>query len=289
MPVLTEGWYVDGVSVEEYGAVLETRDGWDDVPAMRGSNAVLLGRHGTSWRRKRYEPGVKSLTVGVHGADTSTWAAPATGAAQRALYERNLDSLLRMFAPRHRLLDVVRVHADGSKRHADCEVTSAFAPSVQGQSYGQVSIELGVPGTFWEDADATSHRLSYDVAAGGEQAVEAFSFSGQTGYCTDATVVVTGPCSTVSVYDTETGSGFAYPSAIGAGQTLTVDSGAFTAVLDDGTPASVLTDLTLTSSPVLLEISPAPFSYRGPTLTVTTTGAGSGFAVVVTGRRKWLR
>jgi hypothetical protein len=101
--------------------------------------------------------------------------------------------------------------------------------------------------------------------------------------------VVTGPCTTVSVVDTDTGSGFAYGTPLGAGDTLTVDSGAFTAVVDDGSPASVLTDLTLTSSPTLLEISPAPYEYRGPTLTVTATGTSGDFNVVFVGRRKWLR
>jgi hypothetical protein len=285
--VKAEGWYVDGVSVEAYGTVLEDRNGWDDVPGMRGDNITLLGRHGQTWRRKRYDAGRKTLTIGVHGCNTTTWAVPNTGAKQRALYEKNLDALLRMFAPRHRLLDVERVHANGDRRRADCEVTSAFTPDIAGDSYGQVSVELAVPGAFWEDVDALSHRLAYDVAAGGTQTCEVYSLAGQTGYCTDAQIGVLGPCTTVTVRDVQTGSGFTYGDGLAGGQVLLVDSGAFTADVNGG--PSVLTDLTLHSSPTLLEIGPAASTTRGPELLVTTTGAAAGFGVIVTGRRKWLR
>lgn len=289
MATLAEGWYVGGVSVEDFGTVLEDREGWDDVPGMRGGNVVLLGRHGESWRRKRFEPGRKVLTIGVHGADTTTWVAPATNALQRAAYEANLDGLLRLLAPRHATVTVTRVHANGDQRQAECEVVSQIVPKISGQSYGQVQVEFAVPGTFWEDVDAITHALAYDVSAGGEQDCEVYSLAGQTGYCSDGVVVVTGPCSTVSVVDEQTGSGWSYGSALGSGERLTVDSGAFTAVYNDGADHDVLTSLVLTTAATLLEVSPAPYSYQGPNLAVTTSGASGAMGVTFTGRRKWVR
>ena len=210
---------------------------------------------------------------------------PSTPKGMRAAYEENLDALLRVFAPRHRLLSVERVHANGDRRRADCEVVSALTPAALGLTAGRVSIELVVPGAFWEDVDATTHNLNYDVATGGEQDLEVYSLAGQTAPCADPTVVVTGPCSTVAVHDTETGSGFTYSSALGGPDTLTVNASAFTAVVGS---TSVLADLVLADQQ-LLEISPASTGTRGPYLTVATTGASAGFTVSVTARRKWLR
>jgi hypothetical protein len=293
---LTEGWYVDGVRLDRYAVVdddngvsLDDRAGWDDIPGLRGENVTLLGRHGDLWRRKKYGPGRKTLNLTVHGTTgVDGWTVPATSRLQRAAYEANLDALLRLFAPRHRLLSVERVHANGDRRQADCEVTSVIAPEPVGMTAGRISVELAVPGSFWEDVDATSYRVAFDVAVGGSQDLEVYSLAGQTAPCADPVVVVTGPCTSVAVHDTDTGSGWTYSSAIGAGDTLTVDAGEFTAVLDDGSPASVITGLVLADQQ-LLEVVPAPATDRGPEVTVTAAGVSSGFTVVFTTRRKWLR
>ena len=50
------------VRLDDHGVIIEDRNGWDDVAAMRGSNTTLLGRHGTAWRRKRYDEAKKTLT-----------------------------------------------------------------------------------------------------------------------------------------------------------------------------------------------------------------------------------
>lgn len=292
---LAEGWYIDGVRLDRYAVVddhngvsIDDRAGWDDTPGMRGGNITLLGRHGELWRKKTYGPGRRTLNLTVHGTGADGWSVPATDRLQRAAYEEALDALLRIFAPRHRLLSVERVHANGDRRQADCEVTSVIAPEALGMTAGRLSVELVIPGSFWEDVDAVSYRLPYNVVTGGSQDLEVYSLAGQTAPCADAVVTITGPCSTVQVHDTEIGSGFTYSVAISAGQTLTVDAGAFTAILDDGTPASVITDLELADQQ-LLEIVPAPAIDRGPEVTVVTTGATSGFSVVFETRRKWLR
>ena len=36
-----EGWWVDGVHIEDHGTVVD-RAGWDDIPGMRGENVVLV-------------------------------------------------------------------------------------------------------------------------------------------------------------------------------------------------------------------------------------------------------
>jgi hypothetical protein len=85
-----------------------------------------------------------------------------------------------------------------------------------------------------------------------------FSLIGQTAPCADPVVTITGPCTSVTVRDTETGSGFTYATSMSGADTLVVDAGAFTAVLNPtGANTSVLTGVTMYDAQ-LLEIVPAP-------------------------------
>jgi len=279
-----EGWYIDGTPLEEFGRVIENRDGWDDTPPLRGENVVLLGRHGESPRRMKYGPGRKTLAVAVHGVNED-WTAPSEPGPQRALYEKNLDGLLRLIRPRPGMIPVLRVYADGSRRTALCQVINALTPSTNPHeyTYGQVSFELNVPGSFWLDEDARTYRLPYDVAGPDVQTVEAYSLAGGTAPCSDAVVTITGPCDSISVRDAENGSGFSYGPLDGS-DTLVVDAGAFSAVRN-ATP--VLTDLTIYDE--LLELSAAPTENRGPAVTISAPGKGPAFRVVIEARRAWLR
>jgi hypothetical protein len=287
-----EGWWIDGVRLDRWGVVnddngviLSDRKGWDDTPGVRGSNTVLLGAHGESWRRKKFGPGRKTLAITVNGTGAYGWDVPATGILQRAAYEEALDALLRLFSKRHEPLSVERVHANGDRRQADCEVVTVITPEAIGDTAGRMTVELSVHGGFWEDTDATTHALQYDVAGANSQDCEVYSLAGQTAPCADPVIVVTGPCTTLSVTDTETGEGFSYATALSGADTLTVDAGAWTA-LNGAT--SVITDLVL-SGQQILEIVPAPADNRGPTVTVNAPGATAGFTVTLTTRRKWLR
>ena len=285
MALLTEGWYIDGVRLDDHGVIIEDRNGWDDVAGMRGSNVTLLGRHGTAWRRKRYDEAKKVLTISVNGVGADGWSIPETGRKQRALYEQNLDVLLRLLSPRHRMLRVERVHANGDRRQADCEIVSALTPDTFGDTYGQISLELVVPGVFWEDVDPTGHRVPYNGALGGTQVVEVYSLAGQTAPCGDPIVAITGPATSISVHDTLTGSGFTYADPLVGGEVLTIDAGAFTALKG---ATSVLTALTLADQQIL-ELAPAPAVTRGPDVTIVGAGTSAATSIVFTTRRKWLR
>lgn len=283
--MLPEGWYIDGVPLDDFGTLVESRVGWDDTPAARGENTVLPGFHGAAWRRKRFEQGRKTLTVGVHGCIDENFTIPAEESDQRAAYEASLDGLLRLITPRHRLVEVQRVHPDGTRHRADCEVVNRIEPATMGNTYGKVQFELIIPSAFFEDVDPQTYELAYDTGGADEQAVEVFSLSGQTAPCSDAVLTVTGGCTSLTIVDEESGSGFAYTDGVGVGEELVVDAGAFSAELDG---VSVLTDLDLFTGE-LLEISPAPSAVRGPRLVVTAAGSDGAFSVTLVTRRKWLR
>ena len=277
-----EGWYIDGVALAEHAQV-EDYGGWDDTPAVRGDDVTLLGRHGDLWRRKRYGPGRKALRMVVVGTGPDGQI-PHAGTAQRAAYESHLDEVLRLLAPRHRPLEVVRVYADGTRRVAQCDVVTAIAPEPIGLCAGRITVELSIPGAFWADVDATTYRMPLTTTTG-PQVVEAFGLSGQTAPCQDAVVAVTGPVVGVSVHDSLTGSGWSWPGTLVPGQVLVVDSGDWSATVDG---ASVLPDIAMQGQ-VLLEVSPAPSASRGPDLVVQWGGATTSSSMTVTTRRRWVR
>lgn len=282
-----EGWYADGEPFERFGTVIEDQSGWFDTPAVRGDDAVLAGRHGRLWRPKKYDIGRVPMLVGIHGANDD-WTVPSEGSQQRALFEANLNSFLRVIGVRHRLISVERVHPTDAgtapRRRADCEVINTITPQMAGFTYGRVSFEWVVPAAFFEDVDPTTYRLRYDTAGTAEQVVEVYSLVGQTGYCADSITTVTGPCTTVAVRDAETGAGWSYGPLV-AGEELIVDAGAFTAEVDG---VSVITDLGIDSGNGLLEIAPAPSESQGPSVIVTATGVDEDFTVSMVTRRKWL-
>lgn len=284
---MIEGWYVDGVPLGSMGTVIEDQSGWHDSPGMRGDDDVLAGQHGVRWRPKKFGPGVVPMLVGIHGA-TSDWSVPAAGSEQRALFERNLEDFLRRVVRADRLRLVERVHAQRSgstpRRQALCQVSGEITPQMSGFTYGLVSFEFRVPGVFWSDVDPTSQLLPFSVSGPSTQEVEVFALAGQTGYCADSVITVSGPCTSVQVVDAETGKGWLWPSALSAGQSLVVDSGAFTAEVDG---SDVLVPMVF-DGPNLLEIGPAPSESRGPAVLVAAPGAGPGFSVSATTRRKWL-
>lgn len=283
---MAEGWTIGGVPLETIARTIDSREGWDDTPEVRGEDVTLLGRHGTVFRRKRYGPGRKTITLTLHGTD-ETGAVPAARSEQRRRYEAALDGVLRLVAHRSAPVLAERTYADGTARRALVECRQALAPVIVNDNVGRVVLELTVPGSFFEDSDATTYRLPATTSAT-LQRLEAYGLVGQTAPCADPVVVVAGPCTAVTIRDTATGSGWSWAGSLLIGQTLTVDAGAYTAVLDDGTPASVITDLA-TFDGQILEISPAPSDVRGPSLDVTWAGATSASSIVMTTRRKWLR
>jgi hypothetical protein len=283
-----EGWYIDGVYLSDLGTLLEPRDGWDDTPAVRGDNAILLGYDGVAWREKLYDAGRKMINIGIHGADWDgfQWLVPATGSAQRALYEANLDALLRVIGRRDRPLLVERIYPDGARRRAQCEVTGQITPVTNGNTYGQVQFELIVLSAFWEDTEELTSRLTYSTAGPDQQRLEVYSLQGQTAACSDAELTITGPCTSVSVADETTGRGFTFATPMIGGDELVVQPGGKFAATLNGT--SVITDVAFTG-PTLMKISPAPSPNEGPSILVDAPGAASGFKVTIRSRGKYLR
>jgi hypothetical protein len=283
-----EGWYIDGVYLADLGTLIEPRDGWDDTPPVRGDNVTLLGYDGAGWREKLHDVGRKMITLGIHGADWDgfQWLVPATGSAQRAKYEANLDALLRVIGVRHRPLVVERIYPDGARRRAECEVTGAITPATTGNSYGQVQFELVVLSAFWEDVEELTTRLPYTVGGPAVQRVEVYSLQGQTAACADAEVTIHGPCTSVSILDETTGRGFTYPASLGSGDVLVVQPGGKFAATLNGTSVITAVDFT---GPTLLKISPAPSPDEGPAVIVDAAGATSGLRIVVRSRGKYLR
>lgn len=290
-PIVTdvpgEGWWIDGVYLGDIGTQMFA-DGWDDVAQARGENAQLLGLDGASFRPKLRDVGTKTIQMGVHGArwDGYQWIMPGSETAQRALYESNLDTLLRLIGVSFRELEVQRIYPDGSRRRAKCEVTGQITPSRKADSYGEVQFTLIVLGGIWEDVDDLTSKLAYKVTGANSQTLEVFSLEGQTAACADAEVTVHGPCTSVTITDAQTGLGCTYPSSLSSSDVLVIQPGGAFKATKNGT--NVITAMQF-SGARLLRISPAPDASTGPSVVVNAPGKGAQFAVTVRSRAKWLR
>jgi hypothetical protein len=290
-PIVTdvpgEGWWIDGVYLGDLGTMV-LADGWDDVAQSRGENQQLLGIDGAAFRPKLRDVGSKTIQMGVHGAnwDGYQWIIPGSTTAQRALYEANLDRLLRLIGTTHRELLVERIYPDGSKRRAKCEATGQITPARQADSYGEIQFQLNVLGGVWEDVDEITSTLAYKVAGPNAQTLEVFSLIGQTAACADAEVTIHGPCSSVSIVDAETGLGCTYPASLSSSDVLVIQPDGRFAITKNGT--SVITAVSFSGNR-LLRISPAPNDSTGPSVIVTAPGKGAQFSVTVRSRAKWLR
>lgn len=282
-----EGWWIDGVYLADIGTFMG-KEGWDDTAAARGENQELLGIEGVAWREKLLGAGQIPITLGIHGArwDGFQWLVPDRASAERALYEANLDRLLRLIGRRNREIVAMRVYPDGSRRQCRAEVTPSITPQMTGDAFGQVQFVLTVLGGVMEDVDQITSRLAYRVTGPDTQTLEVFSLEGQTASCADAEVTVYGPCTSVSIVDAETGRGVSYPAALSSSDVLVIQPDGRFAATKNGT--SVITSVQFSGSR-LLRLSPAPDRSTGPSVIVNAPGKSAGFQVTVRSRSKWLR
>src|SRR3954466_10889077 len=101
-------WEIDGVALSTLAFNVVTRAAGWKVPAKRGENLTIPGRHGAQWLpNKPFEQGSLALTMWVNGA-TEDGLLPT----ERSSYQQcrdNLDKLTALFAQSHRLLEVTQI------------------------------------------------------------------------------------------------------------------------------------------------------------------------------------
>lgn len=270
-----ESWQVDGYFLSSYAHDIQTWNGLDDVPDQVTYDSVIPQRDGIIPGTTFFGPGRKLVSMIVSTSDATTGYDPTDINEKRQNYDKNLDTLTRIFY-RRKLLDVRRTLSDGSTRQAMCRVVAGIQPSLLGLAAGTLAFELQLPYSFWQDVSNIS-SVNYAPALG----VNVAEFADATAPMRDLQYVITGPITNAKVTDVETGAWFQVNVALAGGQTATLDAGAMT-VAGSATAANVTHDgdarwLTLNPS-----ISGALVNFEGS----GTTGA-TGLQIV--GKRKFLR
>lgn len=273
-------WTVDGVALNTTARMLELPEGVDTTAGLRGDNLTVPGRHGRVWRPKRYDEANRVLRMWATGNDEAT-------------LEANLDALIAMFTVRHRLLDVRRTRADGVTRQMFAEAVDVLDPRIllayPYNGYLELNVALRTPGAFWQDVATSDFTSPAGLTLPSTVAVT--TLAGGTAPIDDAVIVVRGPIANPTVTDVS-GASVTLAGTLANGTDWQVDSSAWTsktgAALGFGAGGTDALAATTHTDARMLPITPAGAS--SPQLTLSGTGGvGAATALLVRGRRKFLR
>jgi hypothetical protein len=104
-------WIVDGVDLSTLAWNVTNRSAGWKVPAKRGENLVIPGRHGAQWvPNKPYDQGEIVLSMWAQGSN-SDGTLPTDGDMRKKCRD-NLDKLSGLFGQASRLLDIVQVSSN---------------------------------------------------------------------------------------------------------------------------------------------------------------------------------
>lgn len=252
------------------------------VPARRGDNLVIPGRHGAlKLPRKLFTTGEIILSMRILGHDPDQ-PFPTGSAAPQEFHDR-ADQVLRLFTAEQITIDHGR--PDGSIRRAVGEVTDVLdlTRSGNGESAGKLSVSIELTDPFWSDlfsVTAGPHLFS----TGGTQALT--GFAGATAPM-DELVVTFGPGSNPQLTQPSSGYLLAYDGVISSGRELQVNSGTWSVGSGSGTAWTPdVTKLRFGPESRFFTLQPEPGGVA-PTVRVTHTGGGQ-MSVTLSGKRKYL-
>jgi hypothetical protein len=279
-----ESWTVDGQNLSQFAFDIQTYDGLDVTPDLKGEDVDIPQSHGVLPVTNYFREGHKAVSMIVSTADPATGVVPQNINDQRVNFDKNLDSLLKIFY-RRKLLNVVRTLSDGSQRTALCKVVSGIQPTTLGLASGQVSFDLMLPYSFWRDVGNTVQTIA--IANGAAEVLYFNQFDAATAPMSDLQYTIQGPLTNPKLTDLETGAWVQYTAAaMAAGQTLRLDAGYMTITGGGGLATPSLTTITHGGDPRWLTAVP---SIDGIKIQVDATGVAAGASLTVTGKRAFLR
>lgn len=248
------------------------------VPARRGDNVVVPGRHGTiRTPNKYYTDADLVVPMWVLGVDRATGVAPAD--TYRALHD-NIDVLLKVFATPTVLL--LRDRGDGYPRVAAAE--PMLEPVVverqrSAPAAAKVAVALNLFGAFWADQSSVTQPITGPSGT----TVELDAFAAATAPMSDLTVTFTGPVNNpLLIHGAKT---LQYHGAINEGQRLVINTEHWQLTPGAGDPWSPdLRQIEFFPGPTYFELDPAT---PGFSVQFAHTGGGSA-SCQITGPRRYL-
>lgn len=229
---MPEHWLVDGYDISNYAFNISKVA--LAVPELRGDHTTLPQRSGVIPRYNRsYEAGEIALSMWVIGADVDG-SIPAVRSARRALFERNLDTLLTLFHHQSSFITLYKQNivpggtGTMETRWARATVTgSTSVETMAARQRAEITFTFKLIDAHWTvstpivESSTASATLPQNITLTGMGSAPV----------EDAVVTITGPITnpTVSCYDS--GSAVSYTGTISAGQTLVLDSSQWKATI----------------------------------------------------------
>lgn len=276
----TEIITVEGVSLKTYAKNIETLAATLKSPGIRGSNALAALRSGSVYSPfKPHDEGNMVWPMWVQGTDDDG-NVPGGSTARREFYKR-VDELVRLFHKPEGLLDVRHTLPDGTIRQCLAEMVNEWNFTTEGVNpKGLVTVELGIPASYWQDVSTTSSGKIATIGAYWTY------LTGATAPLDDATYTITGPITNPVILDEKSGASLSYGGAITGSQTLVINADTFSVTGTGGlTPNLANLTLSKTGGRLMRLVPDASLRYR-PRLNGTGTSGATGLTIV--GRKKFL-
>lgn len=223
---MTASISINGTSLDNLLAQgVEGSQGLHTVPAKRGSNVEVPGRHGAKHiPGKRYQPAALVLPMWVRGVNPD--GSVPSDASARLTFHQRVRELVALFTVGE-LVTVRHTLTDGTAREITGEVTDLIDFTIEGvgrSTLGRVSVGLTCADPFWTDLAATT--ATFALATGATRTLT--EFAAATAPMEDL-IVSFGPGTNIELSQPAVSSLLAYDGPITAGRKLAVDTAEWTA------------------------------------------------------------
>jgi hypothetical protein len=275
---MIEALTLNGVSLASYAFMAPDISGLMTVPARRGDNVVVPGRHGVVPNGvKMFEAGELVLPLWIVGADPVTGALPTVEQEREAFFTRR-DELLRLLYADPLVAAYTRPNGHTVRARVEVADVLDFTRRYD-EPLAKVSIALRTLDAFWEDADSVSQT----VAGATGVVVPLTAFVGSTAPVSDLLITATGPVNNPMWAHGDRW--VKYNGVISTGRQLVLNTETWQ--VSPGTGSVWAPDprqVEFGKPPNWLELNPATVPYS-VTFTHTTGGSASS---TIAGRRKYL-
>jgi hypothetical protein len=281
---------VDGVRLDTLAWNIETLNGRLSVPGVRGEDPIVPGMDGAVFvPNKSYDSGLMTLQMWVRGSDIN--GGIPGGGSQMTEFRKNLDTIIKLFTIRHRLLDIRQTWPAGDIQwQAKVEQPWDFTASAINPR-AKFAVELSIPGVFGQDVSTTDYSSATALASG--VTLTMATYDGMTAPVTDSIIVVRGAATNPRLTNPDTGEWVQYNGTIPSGTDWRVDCSLWetrTGVgigLSSGVGTNQVANTQYAGGGArFMRLTPRPSG--GPQIVLTGTGFGASTQVLARARRKFI-
>ena len=252
------------------------------VPATRGGNLVIPGRHGELPVPGKFSQAATIvLPMWVRGVNPDGSIPDGTDAGARLQFHQNLRDLIALFTV-DELIKIRHTLTDGTAREIEGQVTDALQPEVRGTgrwTLGQFSVGINAHDPFWADTADVTQTVTL---ASGDTAVLT-AFDGADAPMEDLLIEL-GATLNPRLSQPSTGVEVEYAGPVTGDQVLAIDTANWTVTGTSGLDPD-LRDISYTGPGTSrwFALKPQP---GGPVIRLDFDGGGTT-DVTITGRRKY--